>query len=68
MEFVKGKYYYCTEDIIHHDWMHSCCFIKGNLYRSKNERTLVDEYGSPIYFPENSKDTEYFQLSSDEVI
>ena len=68
MEFVKGKYYYCTEDIFYHGWMSSYCFIKGNYYRSQDEKTLIDEYGSPAYFPEDNKDIECFQISDDEVI
>ena len=68
MELIKGKYYHCNKDIIYHEWMSSCCFIKGNYYRSKDERTLIDEYGSPIYFPENNNDIECFQITDDEII
>lgn len=68
MEFIKGKYYYCTNDVINHNWLSSCCFIKGNSYKARDERSVIDEYGSPIYFPEDSKYTDCFYLKDDETI
>ena len=59
-QFVKGRLYKCTHNLVGNEWFGNCHFTKGNSYKAFDSFGIKDDNGSQVEFPITFNVGKYF--------